>query len=206
MGRLGGAAKSLLLLIVGIVTQFVFGNVIIATVISFVLGLILFRGKKAKPASSTKVVPATKQARRVAAPRPTEMPKPREARRGIAYCRSCGTEMLLNDRFCPDCGARQLFSEPRMEDKVQRYPPEEIVTQFKTMKELYLKGQLDGETYLDVINNMVLVDEWGRYWTIGANTLRWYRNQEGTWRPDQPEGRLSITNKKEIRAHTGLQY
>ena len=66
------------------------------------------------------------------------------------------------------------------------------MSKFKAIKESFEKGNINKSTYSCIINDILLIDEQNRYWSIGMNTFKWYRLQNGKWIIDQPPNDLQI--------------
>ena len=205
---LGTIAKSGLLIVVGALTNLIFGNALISTVISIILGFVLFRRKNEQTPRGTphltnppNVPPTYAPVVQQRAPlaRPPPPPHSRTVTRAPAYCRNCGHKIQSHHRFCGNCGTTLNISPTRTTSTSQVhttpwqwYPPQEIMKRFTMIHQVYKNGQMSHQDYVQVIKNTRFVDTRGRYWTIGANSLLWYRNEQGTWIPDQPGGALSI--------------
>jgi hypothetical protein len=62
-----------------------------------------------------------------------------------------------------------------------RYSPEQIVTMFRQLKEHYEKGVKSEEEYGHLLEVFKFMDEYGRYWTIGAQSGVWYYHDGENW-------------------------
>jgi len=96
-------------------------------------------------------------------------------------------------RFCTVCGASLKTQLSTVIS--DRYASGEIIEQVQTLRTLYTRGELDQEGYTNILTKSMYQDSWNRIWSIGANSLRWYRLDSGRWIPDQPVGTLAITSR-----------
>lgn len=64
---------------------------------------------------------------------------------------------------------------------------QELLDQYKDLKLRYERGELTSEAFQDAANGLRRRDEAGVYWTIGANSGKWYRYDGKSWVEDVPE-------------------
>ena len=99
------------------------------------------------------------------------------------------------DLFCGDCGAA-LAPVPGMAgDVAPRFPPEDILEQISSLKVMYHGGELDRGSYMNILEKSVFIDGWNRIWSVGANSLNWYRYDRSSWVHDSPVGSLQISSR-----------
>lgn len=179
-----GLIKYIVLVLFGIILNFYIQDPYIVAGASFLVSLVLFRQGKRK--EETPPTPQAIQTRRV------QSPAPRTPGR---FCPNCGAQLSNNGIFCGACGSR--LKQPRRVSTVisDRYRSDEILEQVQTMRTLYTKGELDQKGYMNILTKSVFQDSWNRIWSIGANSLRWYRLDSGRWIPDQPVGTLAISSR-----------
>jgi hypothetical protein len=63
---------------------------------------------------------------------------------------------------------------------------EDIHELFRELKAEAEAGTITEEEFEDRVRNLLYRDEEGRYWTIGAQTEKWYRYEAGEWVQDSP--------------------
>lgn len=67
-----------------------------------------------------------------------------------------------------------------------------IEGEFKRLTDQLTAGQITREQFDAALKSLMIQDEQGRYWTIGANTGKWYVNTGTQWveaaPPEEPAG------------------
>ncbi|MCW3975478.1 MAG: hypothetical protein NWE86_04475 [Candidatus Bathyarchaeota archaeon] len=125
-----------------------------------------------------------------------------ECKRDLSWIRE------YNRYFCTSC---RRYDEPTKstkkpkEDKIESHDRGKIEKEFNKLRERHQKGSLDKDTYEDVVKKMKFKDEFSRFWTIGANTGRWYCYDNGKWIESSPpqtlEGKIvKISRKRKKKA------
>jgi dipeptidyl aminopeptidase/acylaminoacyl peptidase len=87
-------------------------------------------------------------------------------------CSHCGSGLLLGEQFCGECGAPR----PRLPRRF-----EETEKQFAALKARHAAQELGEAEYNDALKRLVLQDEAGTHWMIGAETGQWYRFDAPNW-------------------------
>ena len=59
--------------------------------------------------------------------------------------------------------------------------PEDVEQQFRALKAGLESGAITEEEFETEIGSFLFQDELGSYWTIGAQTEKWYRHEDGEW-------------------------
>jgi hypothetical protein len=85
-------------------------------------------------------------------------------------------------RFCGTCGAPRSGLPPRFDEARQR---------FAVLKDRYNRGELDDAAYEAALRELIIQDEHGQYWMIGAETGGWYRYDGAAWIPQDPPGAVA---------------
>lgn len=179
-----GLIKYILLVLFGIILNFYIQDPYVVAGASFIVSIVLFRQGKRKEAPPP--APQAIQTRKVQSPAP---------RTPGSFCPNCGAQLSNSGSFCGACGSR-LKQSLRVSTVISdRYGSEEILEQVQTIRTLYTRGELDQKGYMNILTKSVFQDSWNRIWSIGANSLRWYRLDSGRWIPDQPVGTLAITSR-----------
>ena len=167
-------------MIIGMIVQIVTENSLVVIGVSMVLGLVFFRSSKPKsiPVKQTKN-PASK---------PLEIQKSKPSTiRGQIFCMKCGEQQPLGHTFCNRCGAR-LGQSPQLRSN---YQPADIVIRYNKFKLDNYHGLLPDDRYRKLFENR-FQDERGGIWSIGAQTLDWYRAEKGRWIRDDPKTKLRV--------------
>jgi len=93
-------------------------------------------------------------------------------------CTRCGAELALEDKFCGECGAPRPQLSPRFAEAERR---------FVALRARYRAGELDDATYEAELWKLVIEDEGGGYWMLGADSGEWYWYDGAQWvRKDPP--------------------
>jgi hypothetical protein len=96
-------------------------------------------------------------------------------------CESCGAELAPADVSCGQCGARVV--------RASRHPSFEAAErEFFVLKGKLASGLLTDEEYPASLNGLVVRDEEGRPWMIGAETGHWYYHDGAAWIRSEPPG------------------
>jgi hypothetical protein len=116
------------------------------------------------------------------------------------YCPSCGEQNNSNAKYCAYCGAelkivKNISSKPPEEG---RYTSEEIMKQIVSLRDFYLSGGIDEQSYLNIHEKSIFIDGWDRRWAVGANSLIWYRYESGNWVKDiaRAQASFSLSNSR----------
>lgn len=167
----------IVLFIIGWITSLLIGNIIITLLTCFLVS-IMFNWKKIEKARNKKKIE-----------QPTQQ----------NHCTQCGTLLQSSSQFCHSCGSKIMTpsTSPSLASG-EYYSSQDIWLTYKTIKENYEKGNIDSQTYSWFFSDIVLVDEKGNYWSIGADSLNWLKSQDGNWVPGQPIGNLRIIQKIDL--------
>ena len=106
-------------------------------------------------------------------------------------CRNCGAAALSSYRFCRKCGS-DLESSATQEGSVRTYTPQAIARMLRNLR------NKDRSRYMNLVENVVMVDSQGRYWSIGAETSKWYLLEKGRWIAEQPTGPMRMKRRSEL--------
>ncbi len=63
---------------------------------------------------------------------------------------------------------------------------EDIQRRYEELREQFDAGEISEEDFRDELEGLQLKDEFGRYWTMGAQTGEWYRFDGRTWIQETP--------------------
>jgi hypothetical protein len=110
------------------------------------------------------------------------------------YCTNCGSLNNKISRYCTSCGTKLQINDNLMkiDSQRERYSPENILEQIRSLNAYYKSGGIDETSYKNILERSIFLDNWNRRWAVGANSLRWYRYNNGNWISDVPNGTLSI--------------
>ena len=87
-------------------------------------------------------------------------------------CHQCNNAFSPGEQFCGNCGApRQQFARPF----------EEAESKFHKLKVSYRNGEITDDVFQNALKDLVLQDERGAYWMIGAESENWYRYAGNDW-------------------------
>jgi hypothetical protein len=75
--------------------------------------------------------------------------------------------------------------------------PEQIEEQFRKLKEDVEAGTVSEDEFEAELRNFLFQDDSGIYWTIGAQTEKWYRHQAGDWVEASPPPELERSERQE---------
>ena len=185
MSEINRILSSGILLFVGIGLNMLLGNYIVTTIGCFLLGLVLNRGYKRgspKAAASKSQLAQPSQI----SPSPSSPPT---IGAGIR-CSNCGAFSSGLTNYCASCGSR-LRAPASLSNQTGpgRYSPQLIANSLSTLR------ARDQAQYVDVVQNLLMVDERGDYWSIGVNSSKWYVQGAGGWVPSQPYGTMQLMQR-----------
>jgi len=66
------------------------------------------------------------------------------------------------------------------------YTPEQVGGMLQRIEERYNAGEIDRSRYEQLLQELVLQDAYGRWWTIDHRTGKWVQNKDGTWVESEP--------------------
>lgn len=99
-------------------------------------------------------------------------------------CTNCGAELAPEDRFCGECGVPRPQLPPRFAEAVRRFAP---------LRARYQAGELDDAAYDVELQKLVVEDDTGGYWMLGADSGAWYWYDGEQWvRRDPPLAAASV--------------
>lgn len=82
---------------------------------------------------------------------------------------------------------------------------EDIQQLFRELKAEAEAGTITEEEFEVQVRNLLLRDDEGRYWTIGAQTEKWYRYEAGEWVQDSPPPTLERAEEEEREEESAPQ-
>ena len=164
------------------------GNVILTSIGCFALGYVLNRGGKSKAPKMEAPVRTRIMSRPQKSLTAAATASPGSRTRKKLRCPNCGAAISPNHKFCRTCGTRTA-APVRGESNVRTYNPEYIRAKLDEI------GDRDEDTYQNLVQDLLLVDDWERYWSIGAQTSKWYLYENGAWVIDQPVGLMQIKRR-----------
>lgn len=187
-----GLIKYLVMVVVGTVLNYYVDDPLLVGVLSFVAGLIIFRSRSKPVEQISPPQPITRTQ-----PQTTRMVQPMKTSPMVSgvYCVDCGTKAVAGQRFCGVCGKKLVILKTKSGTNIVRYAPEDIMEQIRVLKGLYYEGNIERASYMNILKNSIFLDGWSRVWSIGANSLKWYRFERQNWIPDIPVGSLQISSK-----------
>jgi hypothetical protein len=178
-------ASFVVLLVAGSILNMITGNVILTSIGCFALGYVLNRG--GRPRAPKMEAPQTPVRTRTMSRSQKSLTAPYSGARTrkTLQCRNCGAAISPNHAFCRTCGTKTA-APIRGERSIRKYNPEYIRGKLDEI------GDRDEDAYQNLVQDLLLVDDWGRYWSIGAQTSKWYLYENGGWVIDQPVGMMQI--------------
>ncbi len=186
MKTINRIASSVLLVLVGIVLNFITGNVIVTTIGCFVLGIFLNRSSKKRAQGTVLKKSSLPQATQQIQSAPSSSMSPITSIR----CGSCGAISGRRTKYCAKCGSKiEAIAKPSNETDQRRYTPQVIASNLSKIRDQ------DESAYVTTVQDLLMVDEQGKYWSIGVNTSKWYVQGDGWWVPSQPQGTLRLTQR-----------
>jgi uncharacterized OB-fold protein len=109
--------------------------------------------------------------------------------RGIR-CRNCGATTSQPTKYCTECGSEMRApSQQSREPNVRKYTPEVIQGNLERMR------NHNPNAYADFVQGLVMVDESGKYWSIGSRSSQWYVCEERNWVAAQPVGTMRVMQR-----------
>jgi hypothetical protein len=75
--------------------------------------------------------------------------------------------------------------------------PEELEDEFRDLKGRVEDGAISDEEFEAQLREFLFRDDSGTYWTLGAQTEKWYRHQDGDWVQAEPPMRLERSTEQE---------
>nr|MBC8248502.1 zinc-ribbon domain-containing protein [Anaerolineales bacterium] len=107
-------------------------------------------------------------------------------------CTKCGAELAPEDKFCGECGAPR----PRLPAHFEAAERE-----FAALKARYEAGELSEAEYDAELEKLVIQDEAGAEWILGAGTGQGYRYDGQPWgRADPPLSGARMTGPQSTPA------
>jgi hypothetical protein len=165
-----------LLVFAGICLNILLNNYIITTIGCFLLGLVLSRGYKRRPQRAAASKSQLAQTSQISAP-------PRSPPTGAGIrCSNCGSFASDLTNYCASCGSRLKWSAPSIQSDPGRYSPQLIESSLSKVRDE------DQAAYAGLVQNLLMVDQQGRYWSIGANSSKWYVQGAEEWVPSRSRG------------------
>lgn len=74
--------------------------------------------------------------------------------------------------------------------------PEQIEERFRKLKEDVEAGTVSEDEFEAELRDFLFQDDSGTYWTIGAQTEKWYRHEDGDWVEASPPPELERSERK----------
>jgi uncharacterized OB-fold protein len=177
-------ASSVLLVLGGIGLNFITGNIIVTTIGCFILGLLLNRRSKKRGQRTVVTKSPLPQTNQQIQPALSSSISPATGIR----CGRCGAISERRSKYCAKCGSKlEAAAKPSNETHQRRYTPQVIANGLSKVR-----GQ-DEAAYVGLVQDLLMVDEQGKYWSIGVNSSKWYVQGDEGWVPDHPQGTLRLT-------------
>jgi predicted amidophosphoribosyltransferase len=162
------------------------GNYIVTTIGCFLLGLLLNRSSKKRTQGTVPSKSPLPQTIQQTQPTPSSSMSPTTGIR----CGSCGAITGRNSKYCAKCGSKiEAAAKPSNQTDQQRYTPQVIATSLSKVR-----GQNEAQ-YVNLVQNLLMVDEQGRCWSIGVNSSKWYVQEGEGWLPSHPQGTMRLTHR-----------
>jgi len=162
------------------------GNFIVTTIGCFLLGLLLNRSSKKRAQGTVLTKSRLPQTTQQIQPAPSSSMTPTTGIR----CGNCGAISGKNTNYCTKCGSKiEAAAKSSNQTDQQRYSPQAIASGLSKVR-----GQNEAE-YVNLVQNLLMVDEQGKYWSIGVSSSKWYVQGDGGWVPSQPQGTLRLTHR-----------
>lgn len=92
-------------------------------------------------------------------------------------CSGCGATPILGEKYCGECGTPRSELHPQFEKTEQQY------VQLKT---LMRAGGINQTDYEKALRELVIQDESGQHWMIGAESEQWHRFDGQEWQREDP--------------------
>jgi len=105
-------------------------------------------------------------------------------------CSSCGAMARPNIKFCEKCGTKieMALASSTKTDRPE-YRPEYI---WNNLERIHNENEAK---YVSVVQDLLMIDQWGKYWSIGVRSSKWYTYDHGKWVVDQPTGMMRIMRR-----------
>lgn len=184
MKEINKIISSVLLFVVGTGLSLTTGNFIITAVVCFLLGLVLNRGGRKRPQKTVRET-VHPQLNRYAQDSLISR-EPSAGRR----CSSCGAVARANTKYCEKCGSK-IGEPPRpgTRSDMPEYRPESLWNNLERIR------NENESKYASIAQDLLMIDQWGKYWSIGARSSKWYSYENGRWVVDQPTGMMRIMRR-----------
>jgi hypothetical protein len=79
--------------------------------------------------------------------------------------------------------------------------PEELKGLFRDLKSQAEAGEISDEEFEAQLREFLFQDDSGTYWTLGAQTEKWYRHQDGDWVQAEPPATLERAEGQKQESH-----
>ncbi len=113
-------------------------------------------------------------------------------------CPQCGRQVRPGERFCGECGAPLSGLPPRFAEAEQ---------QLAVVQARYQAGELDQAAYVAELQKLMIRDDEGGWWTIRADTGKWYWYDGQQWvQRDPPSVSLAAAILVTPTAGKGLPW
>ncbi|MBI4675320.1 MAG: zinc-ribbon domain-containing protein [Chloroflexi bacterium] len=101
-------------------------------------------------------------------------------------CIKCGTELAPNSKFCSQCGAARPILPPRFQASER---------EFAALQAQRNTGKLTAGEFDEALKKLVVQDDAGTFWMLGAESGEWHRYNGTTWVRAEPpmEGHTPAT-------------
>jgi uncharacterized OB-fold protein len=179
--------SSVLLLGAGIALNFLTGSFIITTVVCCLLGLVVNSGGMLRrQPSALKTMPPQPTTRHL-----QTLPRSVQPTTGI-QCASCGATVKRDSKYCNRCGSEMAQSTQPETGAARTYRPEQVTAGLESIR------NQDQEKYAACVLELLMVDERGKYWSIGVNSSKWYVREGEDWVASEPAGTMRIVRRSNI--------
>ena len=101
-------------------------------------------------------------------------------------CAKCGATAKRSTKYCTKCGHEMgRRQQQSTKNDSPTYSPEYVRASLERLRS-------DKARYTVLVQDLLMVDESGSYWSIGVQSSKWYVYENGNWVPDQPTGLVRI--------------
>jgi uncharacterized OB-fold protein len=107
-------------------------------------------------------------------------------------CPSCGATVKRDSKYCNRCGSEMAQSTQPETGGARTYRPEQITAGLESIR------NQDQEKYAACVLELLMVDERGKYWSIGVNSSKWYVREGEDWVASEPAGTMRIVRRSNI--------
>lgn len=111
-------------------------------------------------------------------------------------CLHCGAELAPDDRFCGECGAPRPQVPPRFT---------QVEGRFAALRARYEAGELDHLAYETELRRLVIEDDAGEFWMLGADSGEWYWYDGERWVRRSPVSPEDVAESPRPRQPTPAQ-